>query len=67
MKDLLLFDPQTTTSRELLSELFSEKHSLDEQVHGQVLEKLIPGGTLHIIVSVYKMCRVVGPAMLDFV
>ena len=40
MKDLLLFDPQTTASRELLRELFSEKHSLDEQVHDQVVEKL---------------------------
>jgi len=45
VKDLLLFDPQTTTSRELLSELFSEKHSLDEQVRGQVLEKLLEGRT----------------------
>ena len=43
MKDLLLFDPQTTTSRELLRELFSEKHSLNEQLRGQVLEKLIEG------------------------
>jgi len=42
MKDLLLFDPHTT-SMELLSELFSEKHSLDEQVHGQVLEMLLEG------------------------
>ena len=40
VKDLLFFDPQTTTSRELLRELFSEKHSLDEQVRGQVLELL---------------------------
>jgi len=44
VKDLLLFDPHTT-SRELLSELFSEKHSLDEQVRGQVLEKLLEGRT----------------------
>jgi len=43
VKDLLLFDPQATTSRELLSELFSEKHSLDKQVHSQVLEKLQEG------------------------
>ena len=43
VKDLLLFDPQTTASRELLRELFSEKHSLDEQVRGQVLEKLLEG------------------------
>ena len=47
MKDLLLFDPQTTTSRELLRELFSEKHSLDEQVRGQVLEKLLEGEIVH--------------------
>ena len=43
VKDLLLFDLQSTTSRELLRELFSEKHSLDEQVRGQVLEKLQEG------------------------
>jgi len=43
VKDLLLFDPQTTTSRQLLRELFSEKHSLDKQVHSQVLEKLQEG------------------------
>ena len=42
MKDLLLFDPHTT-SMELLSELFSEKHSLDEQVRGQVLQMLLEG------------------------
>ena len=45
MKDLLLFDPQTTASRELLRELFSAKHSLDEQVRGQVWEKLLEGET----------------------
>jgi len=57
VKDLLLFDPQTTTSRELLSELFSEKHSLDEQVHGQVLEKLLQGEVVHMqIFTVHKMC-----------
>jgi len=43
MKDLLLFDPQATTSRRLLSELFSEKHSLDEQVRGHVLQMLLEG------------------------
>ena len=43
VKDLLLFDPQTTASRELLRELFSEKHSLDEQVRGQVLATLLEG------------------------
>ena len=43
MKDLLLFDPSSHASRELLSELFSENHSLDEQVRGQVLEKLFEG------------------------
>ena len=42
LKDLLLFDPHTT-SIELLSELFSEKHSLDEQVHGHVLQMLLEG------------------------
>ena len=45
-KDLLLFDPQTTTSRALLSELFSARHSLDEQVRGQVMEKLLEGRAL---------------------
>ncbi|MDD9817059.1 MAG: hypothetical protein OXU61_02825 [Gammaproteobacteria bacterium] len=44
VKDLLLFDPQSITSRELLSELFSEKHSLDKQVRGRVLEKLFIQG-----------------------
>ena len=51
VKDLLLFDPQTTTNRELLSELFSEKHSLDEQVHGQVLEKLLQGEVVNKFLS----------------
>jgi len=32
IKDLLLFDPYSDTSKELLSELFSEKHSLDKKV-----------------------------------
>ena len=40
VKDLLLFDPQATASRELLRELFSKKHSLDEQVRSQV-QKLL--------------------------
>ena len=43
VKDLLLFDPHTTTSRELLCELFNEKHTLDDQVRGQVMEKLLGG------------------------
>ena len=43
MKDLLLFDPYCDTSMELLSELFSEKHSLDEQVRDEVLRKLSEG------------------------
>ena len=43
MKDLLLFEPQATASRELLRELFSEKHSLDGAVCGHVLEKLLEG------------------------
>ena len=43
VKDLLLFDPQATANRELLRELFSEKHSLDWLVHGHVLEKLQEG------------------------
>ena len=43
MKDLLLFEPQATASRELLRELFSEKHSLDGLVRGHVLEKLLEG------------------------
>ena len=39
--DLLLFDPSNTnTSPELLRELFSEKHSVDETVRNQVLETL---------------------------
>ena len=55
MRDLLLFDPQTTTSRELLTELFSEKHSLDEQVHGQVLEKLLEGRALPYLKKHYSV------------
>ena len=43
MKDLLLFDPYCDTSTELLSELFSERHSLDEQVRGGVL-RMLPEG-----------------------
>ena len=40
-QDLLLFDPYTTdTSSELLRELFSEKHSMDETVRSQVLGTL---------------------------
>ena len=40
-QDLLLFDPcSTDTSTELLRELFSEKHSMDETVRSQVLETL---------------------------
>ena len=35
MKDLLLFDPNSDTRTELLSELFSEKHSLDMKLHYQ--------------------------------
>jgi len=69
VKDLLLFDPQNTTSRELLSELFSEKHSLEKQVHGQVLEKLLQGEVVHKCM-VHKLCihpiRVVGPTMSDW-
>ena len=41
VQDLLLFDPYSTdTSSELLRELFSEKHSMDETVRSQVLETL---------------------------
>ena len=41
VQDLLLFDPHATdTSPELLRELFSEKHSMDETVRSQVLEIL---------------------------
>jgi len=37
----MLFDPYTTdTSPELLRELFSEKHSMDETLRTQVLETL---------------------------
>ena len=43
MKDLLLFDPNSHANRELLRELFSKKHSLDEQVRVQMLEKLFKG------------------------
>ena len=39
LKDLLLFDPYINANTELLSELFSKKHSLDEQVRGRVLQK----------------------------
>lgn len=38
LKNLLLFD--TYTSTELLRELFSEKHSMDEETRSQVLEAL---------------------------
>ena len=38
VQDLLLFDPDTGT--ELLRELFSERHSVDETVRSQVLETL---------------------------
>ena len=41
VQDLLLFDPcNIVTSRELLMELFSEKHSMDETVRIRVLETL---------------------------
>ena len=41
IQDLLLLDPYTTdTSSELLRELFSENHSMDETVRTQVLETL---------------------------
>jgi len=54
IKDLLLLDPNTGTSKELLSELFTDKHSLDEQVRGQVLEKLLQGEAVHKFHSAYK-------------
>ena len=38
LKDLLLFDTYTSTG--LLRELFSKKHSMDEEVRSQVLEAL---------------------------
>ena len=38
LQDLLLFDPDTST--ELLKELFSEKHSMDETVRSQALKVL---------------------------
>ena len=38
LKDLLLFDTYTSTG--LLRELFSEKHSMDEEMRSQVLEAL---------------------------
>ena len=41
VQDLLLFDPcNSDTSTELLRELFSEQHSMDETVRSQVLEIL---------------------------
>ena len=51
MKDLLLFDPQATASRELLRELFSKKHSLDEQVRSQV-QKLLGETTVYFTLHV---------------
>ena len=45
IKDLLLLDPNTGTSRELLSDLFGTKHSLDKKVRCQVLQKLSEGET----------------------
>ena len=38
VQDLLLFDPYASTN--LMSELFSTKHSIDEKVRSQVLEIL---------------------------
>ena len=47
--DLLLFDPHTTdTSPELLRELFSEKHSMDETVRTQVLKTLNSESIYHV-------------------
>ena len=48
--DLLLFDPHTTdTSPELLRELFSEKHSMDETVRSQVMETPNSESEVHLL------------------
>ena len=41
VQDLLVFDHDSTdTSTELLREFFSEKHSMDEKIRNQILERL---------------------------
>ena len=41
VQGLLLFDPYSTnTSTEILREFFSEKHSMDEKIRSQILERL---------------------------
>ena len=55
VQDLLLFHPHTTdSSPELLSELFSEKHSMDETVRSQVLGTLNSASELLLCVHLYK-------------
>ena len=62
VQDLLLFDPQTAdTSAELLSELFSEKHSLDKEMRDQVLETLncrSPKTISECLLIMYVQCAV---------
>ena len=55
VQDLLLFDPRATdTSSELLRELFSEKHSMDETVRSQVLETLNSKSEVNLLLCVCK-------------
>ena len=55
VQDLLLFDPHSTdTSTELLRELFSEKHSMDETVRSQVLETLNSKSEVNLLLCVRK-------------
>ena len=55
VKELLLFPPGSDANRELLLELFSEKHSLDEQLRVQVQEKLLLGETALDINHVHSL------------
>ena len=53
VQDLLLLDPYSTdTSAELLRELFSEKHSMDETVKSQVLETLKSKSEVNLLLCV---------------
>ena len=57
VQDLLLFDPCNTDSNtELLRELFSEKHSMDETMRSQVLDTLNSKSEVHLLCAhLYKI------------
>ena len=60
VQDLLLFDPHSTdTSSELLRELFSEKHSMDETVRSQVLETLNSESENACPLCIEHMCHII--------